>query len=1170
MATLILRTSCEPPNDDDDAVDRRRHFVGGASSSPPSSSSSAVDDRWYRRHRDVEGFVASRPLQCDVSLVPRIPAGEDRGENNGRDGRRGDAVPAALRFAGIALNPCGTSSVIVIDRLPPSSPPPVVVVDGGGDRRRAKDGGVEYLISLARCTVSVPDDYYDYDYDDYEGAGGAGGSSSPSSLLPVTASPSTFRVSFADGGDHFLFHPPAVGEVRVSFDYAVAVGDYRDMVVRRRRGRGRGAGGSRRGRGDDDDDDACGRIPIDDAVNDDEIVSGKRRHRAWRIVRNESSHRSFSSCATSPIARDGGDLSSIARSLERESLFVRRSLLVLGCTGVVLVAALVRAMRGMARTRGGARRRRAAAVVVVVGGGNRRSVPLEIGGTVEERKLRSARDDEEAGDDEDDREGGSIPSPERGGLHDGRVSPLRPSSVATIAEGSGNDDDIARMHVPSSDAENDDSASPETADSTPPFAPPIPAVWIREQEEEQEQNRDGGKHKAPTESLRHWYEDYLSPPKKATRPQDPDQRNNDDAAFAEEGDDISRSLFTPVTSSVKVFGEGPDANNGIASIVRGYAPREAYRLPGELDFDTPMRSAHSPPPNNVSLMRLSRHIETAFADDDSDVLSQNSGYSTNASFTADTLAKRPRVVSPDVSCIVDGDAGRLNTDSFDDVVDDDSEAPSRKSIEATNASSTAGNLANGSIVVSPDVSCIIDGAKEDDAGDAGGLDSSSCGDVTASIENDRNRGSPGSRGEPEVSSIVRCLPNASKSELCVSIWRDTSSGDVTRTGAPTNLSSDVDIVKNSASKSTYITSPERSTGTALSQNFSHRETGVASSPSKFVYNFNCGESPCLELKLGYPVNTSYDSTELNAANIRGQDSDNHDARIFNDKNLSIEVEKDSSNAKYGELLVIEEGKHDEIDVPAVGTAVSRQLLSRLNVRIDSFGEKPDKSESSLFAATVDTDGDDSGDNLALEIDETPNPTNIHAQAEMMFHKVVEDKVDANLAQESNVITDMAAVNVASAAVASGQIQVDNMSREIDKKMRGGVKTKGDRFPIGFLEELVERATGLKAPHKTAKRSDFSSMVARRALEVARQLPSSFAAKSDDFASSLAKRVLEAETWRASPDRAHARGGTQVAQSRTKTPKSKLLTPLPSCQSSRSTPGSSHTGEATEDFLSDYW
>jgi len=1160
MATIILRTSCEPPNDDDDAVDRRRHFVGGASSSSPSSSSSsAVNDRRYRRHRDVEGFVASRPLQCDVSLVPRIPAGEDRGENYGRDGRRGDAVPAALRFAGIALNPCGTSSVIVIDRLPPSSPPPVVVVDGGGDRRRAKDGGAEYLLSLARCTVSVPDDYYDYDYDDYEGAGGAGGSSSPSSLRPVTASPSTFRVSFADGGDHFLFHPPAVGEVRVSFDFAVAVGDYRDMVVRRRRGHGRGAGGSRRGRGDDDDDDACGRIPIDDAVNDDEIVSEKRRRRAWRIMGNESSHRSFSSCATSPIARDGGDLASIARSLERESLFVRRSLLVLGCAGVVLVAALVRAMRGMARTRGGARRRRAAAVVVV-GGGERRSVPLEIGGTVEERKMRSARDEEEAGDDEDDREGGSIPSPERGGLHDGRVSPLRPSSVATIAEG---------MHVPSSDAENDDSANPETAGSMPPFAPPIPAVWIREQEEEQEQNRDGGKHKAPTESLRHWYEDYLSPPKKATRPQDPDQRNNDDAAFAEEGDDISRSLFTPGTSSVKVFGEGPAANNGIASIVRGYAPREAYRLPGELDFDTPMRSALSPPPNNVSLLSLSRHIETAFADDDSDVLSQNSGYSTNASFTTDTLVKRPRVVSPDVSCIVDGDAGRLNTDSFDDVVDDDSEAPSRKSIEATNASSTAGNLANGSIVVSPDVSCIIDGAKEDDAGDAGGLDSNSCGDVTSSIENDRHRGSPGSCGEPEVSSIVRCLPNASKSEMCVSIWRDTSSGDVTRTGAPTNLSSD-DIVKNSASKSKYSTSPERSMGTALSQNFSHSETGVASSPLKFVHNFNSGEYPCLELKLGYPVNISYDSTELNAANIRGQDSEDHDARIFNDKDLSMEVEKDSSNAKYGELLVIEEGKHDEIDVPAVGTAVSCQLLSRLNVRIDSFGEKPDKSESPLFAATVDTDGDDSGDNLALEIDETPNPTNIHAHAEMIFHKVVEDKVDANLAQESTVIADIVAVNVANAAVASGQIQVDNMSREIDKTVRGGVKTKGDRFPIGFLEELVERATGLKAPRKTAKRSDFSSMVARRALEVARQLPSSFAAKSDDFASSLAKRVLEVETWRASPDRGHARGGTQLAQSQTKTPKSKLLTPLPPCQSSRSTPGSSRTGEATEDFLSDYW
>ena len=383
MATLILRTSCETPNDDENAVDRRRRFParfeGGAS-----SSSSAADDR----HRDVEVFVASRPLQCDVALVPRIPAG-DRGDGD-RDGHRGDAFavrerppPAALRFAGLALNPCGTSSVIVIDRLPPSSPPPVVVVigGGGGRHRRARDGGADYLISLLRCAVSVPDDC-DYDQDC------EGGPSPSSSLLPVTASPSTFRVSFADGGDHFLFHPPTVGEVRVSFDYAGAVEGYRDIVLRRR---GRGVD-------DDDDDDARARDPFDDAANCDDIVSGRRRRA--RGAGNESSHRSHSSSATrrdddgdggggrrlatSSIVRGGGDLASIARSLERESLFVRRALLVLGCAGVALVAALARAMRSIARSkRGGARRR---AVDVVVGGGGKE----EVGPSRDRRDRRGA------------------------------------------------------------------------------------------------------------------------------------------------------------------------------------------------------------------------------------------------------------------------------------------------------------------------------------------------------------------------------------------------------------------------------------------------------------------------------------------------------------------------------------------------------------------------------------------------------------------------------------------------------------------------------------------------------------------------------------------------------------------------------------------------------------
>ncbi|KAL3763308.1 hypothetical protein ACHAW5_007700 [Stephanodiscus triporus] len=704
------------------------------------------------------------------------------------------------------------------------------------------------------------------------------------------------------------------------------------------------------------------------------------------------------------------------------------------------------------------------------------------------------------------------------------------------------------MHCSSVD-ENVDAAISETVHSTPPFTPPIPAAGTGERDKEQE--RDGAD-RASTESPRHWYEDYLSPPKKARRPQDQDHKNDDDVAFVEGENEVSRTLFSPRISSPKIFEKGSAAKS-IASIVQGRAPIEAHRLPRELDFDTLMRSSYSPPPKNVNILQLSRRIELTASDDASDALSQKSDHSKNASSKVGKLIKESRVVSPDVSCIVDGTketyAGWLDSDSCDNVVDDYSEALSRKSVKSRNDSSPAGTLAKEPKVVSPDLSCVIDRAKE---GDEGGLDSDLIGDVTASIESADNRGSPDSCVEPEVSSIMGW-----------SIWRDTSSGDVTKTGAPTNLLSNSpdDIIKDAVSKSKAPASPERVAGTESSKKLSNRETGATSSPSKCVRNF----PPCLELKLGYPVNTSYDY-DLYADDTRGRDFANRNARIINDVNLSMEVEKDSANAKYGELLVME----DKLDVPVVDTAVSGQLVIRSNARIKSLGEdgcESDKNRSSPSAATVDKVVDDSSDDLVIKRENKPNPETMYTKADAMFHMNVKEEVELNTAQESGVSAEFATVKVENSAVTFDQIRLGNKSQEIDGVVRGSVTSEVDRFPVGFLEELVERTTGFKAPSKTAKSDDFSSMLARRALEVAGQLPLRYAAKRDDFASSLAKSISKVETWRVSPNRAHVKGSIRLTKAGAKTPKGVVLIP---CQSSRSTPGSSHTGETSDGFLSDYW
>jgi hypothetical protein len=579
-------------------------------------------------------------------------------------------------------------------------------------------------------------------------------------------------------------------------------------------------------------------------------------------------------------------------------------------------------------------------------------------------------------------------------------------------------------------------------------------------------------------------------------------------------------------SSAKVFEEG-------------LASSKSYRFPPrELDYDMPMRSKHSPPPNKVSLLTLSDHIETVFADEDSEELSQKS-VSTNALLSVETNAQRTGIAScTERPCIVFGVRGnntsRLDPDSRDDAADDVIDALSRKCIKSTNDSSESITLGNGSRVVSSDVYRIIDGPEEDP---------DSRGDTTVSIDNACDRESSGSRGEPEMPSIACGMPTTSKSDVGSSIWRDGSSGDMTKTGVITNLSPDEpffscafdDIVNIVATKNEAPTSLERVMGIALPEKLRDYKTGANSGQSKFVRGFNYWEYPCLELKVGHPVNASYDSTDYIANSTLFP---NCDERIMNDSNLSREVEHDSADAKYGELLVVEDGKNDELNLLVVETAVSCQLL-KSNEHINSIGENDeyDRNQSSFYAATIDKIFMDSdlNDNMAQLI---------RSQANMMCDKAVVTDFE----QQLDINTAVAAVNTTNSA---------EHSEDVNKC--GDVTTDAKRFPTGFLEELVERATGLMAPSKTGKSNEASKVG---------QLPSRFSANTADFTTSVAMRASEVEGWKASPDRLHGgESSTQLTHSVTNTPKIMLI-PLP--QSSRSTPGSSFTGETIDEFLSDYW
>ena len=110
-------------------------------------------------------------------------------------------------------------------------------------------------------------------------------------------------------------------------------------------------------------------------------------------------------------------MESIARSLERDSVLVRRALLGLGSAGAVLVVALAWAIRRMITTsttnrRRDATRRGAAVVVGSVG----RLVPREVGTVSERRVIRAEEVGDDDDDDDDDGVGSSIPSPEWGDI----------------------------------------------------------------------------------------------------------------------------------------------------------------------------------------------------------------------------------------------------------------------------------------------------------------------------------------------------------------------------------------------------------------------------------------------------------------------------------------------------------------------------------------------------------------------------------------------------------------------------------------------------------------------------------------------------------------------------------------------------------------------------------
>lgn len=588
-ATLIVRSDCEPFNtkDNDGTRDRRHDEV----------SSSYI--RRTATTNDDYTFLISHPLQCDIALVPKLSSQHSVDYTSGKklnDATQEVNADGIIFLGQYSFKPCGTNNVVVIDRR--ISPTMGSRRDKIGNNAydKVSDSNSEYQLSLTSCIIEIILDEHDNhqgrqrrndaaSVDDSE-------SSLSSSLLPLSVLPlpSTFSISFIKGGDHFLFHPSSIGEVKVSFDYTFALNGYYDGESSQRRRLDDDRGDRQRSQktSRSHDDGECEKSNLS-SLNS----TNSYHHQDHHTMKNDQA------------------IESIVRSLDEESLFIRQTLCALGGTGAILIVALVYTLRKMTMNK---------TTNVIVGGGRKRRSANYEGWRHHAMSVPNEIDTR---------------SPSRGRFgfdSDITISPLRQASSAlsvqceTSATNNSKNKETVLMNIVLPSNANDNNERSHTV-ITPPPIPPV------------------------EKKLRYWYEDFLSPPK---TPPKKTSKLADSVAVEDGGDDIiARTLYSPMRLSTNISEEeqGPKAKVSRITSIESIPIGEAYRLPREL-FDTPMRvSECSPRQMNVTALQLSRMIESTtatFVDDD-----EESEVHLSRSFdTTHESSHVQCMISSDVSCIV--------------------------------------------------------------------------------------------------------------------------------------------------------------------------------------------------------------------------------------------------------------------------------------------------------------------------------------------------------------------------------------------------------------------------------------------------------------------------------------------------------------------------------------
>lgn len=546
--------------------------------------SSHVETRPQQGGQRVEILdkLTALPVQCDITIVPRAQHPSDLSSVNNASsldsndtsnssrvdvngGGESDVMMQPVRITQQNFHPCGMDNIV-----------------------RLADGSVttsDFILSLANCGVRVGG------INEHEDG-------KKRIRLPVQAIPSSLSIpsfhnnveedtmghhrdnlsnSYSRGEKH------TVEEVAISFDFSMAVDVYQQRFDE---------------------------ISTAEKLNHSKLHPTRVQNPSWNAdgttILNEQNAQDFSKAHVKNM-----EINSIMSTLEEESQFIKKTLFILGSFGCGLFLCMVWTIYKLERGRRSRRKVHVKRVLV-------ENVPSEIIGTPPPANNNATTMTNNTGTTTTkSREGGvtssslrSHPSLQSNGRAHflEEISPIRSSSSVSLDEAEEEEEEEVEEQA-------DDAVAAVVSEAKTAVHETLHLITPQDVITVTGSTSSNSNERQKSSSPRHWYEDFLSPKgcsKKAAR------NNRTDNAVLSGHEEVARSLFCSSSSSSDCNKESPSmGNKDSLDTSKGGTSSSSSMLnaPKKKVLVTPIERASlkSPPPSDVSLLKLSNDIESTIS-----------------------------------------------------------------------------------------------------------------------------------------------------------------------------------------------------------------------------------------------------------------------------------------------------------------------------------------------------------------------------------------------------------------------------------------------------------------------------------------------------------------------------------------------------------------------------